>query len=131
MNRPAVRILLASAYAAVIVLIVIAADNGRLGGIMALLHNPPGADKLAHLLLVGGLAFAINAATRCRPLPVCGRDWLPGTVVCLPLSILEEVTQIHIPTRNFDFLDMLMNVVGVLLIGPLARRLDPPRPAPL
>ena len=120
MNRRVVRIVLASVYTAAVALIVFAANRGQLGGLPGALHVAPGADKFCHLLLVGGLAFAINLAADCRPWRLGGRAWLPGTVICLPLSVVEELTQIAIPSRNFDPLDMLMNVLGVLLIGPLA-----------
>ena len=129
MNRAAARILLPSAYATCIALIVAAANLGSLGRLTGFIHTIPGADKGCHFLLVGGLALALNHATRCQTVPIFQRRILVGTLVCLPLSIVEEFTQLLIPSRTFDLADLSMNVLGVLIVGPLARHLNPAPPA--
>jgi hypothetical protein len=129
MNAPGARILIPSVYATSIALIVAAANLGLLNRFTTFIHATPGTDKLLHFALVGGLAFAINHATRCRTLPILHRPILIGAAICLPLSIIEELSQSLIPTRTFDPADLLANVLGILIIGPLARRLNPVAPA--
>lgn len=129
MNAPGARILLPSVYATCLALIVAAANLGLLNPFTTFIHATRGADKLFHFALVGGLAFAINHATRCRTIPLLRRPVLIGAAICLPLSIIEELSQSLIPTRTFDPADLLANVLGILIIGPLARHLNPAAPA--
>jgi len=70
----------------------------------------PGADKLLHLLLFGGVAFL--AVGWCA-----GRS--PGTVLAI-LSLLataEEAFQALSPARSFDLLDLASTLAGIALFG--------------
>lgn len=114
------RLILIGAYFAFFVATVYAANTNRLfAPISVWLHATPGADKICHFLLVGTLAIAGNWFLNCRPI---GPLQL-GTVICLTLATLEEFSQLWIPSRSFDLLDLAMNTLGILLLGPLAKKL--------
>jgi undecaprenyl-diphosphatase len=70
----------------------------------------PGADKLLHFLLLGGVAFLAMGWWAGRP---------PGTVLAI-LSLLataEEALQALSPARCFDLLDLAAALAGIALFG--------------
>ena len=114
------RLILISAYLVFIVAVVYSANSQQwLAPLFSWLHRTPGGDKICHFLLAGGFAVAVNWLLHCHSL---GSLQL-GTVICLIFATLEECSQIWIPSRSFDLGDMAMNTLGILLFGPLARRL--------
>jgi len=121
---------LCALYLSLIALIVHAANQQQLPGLVnEFLTRTPGADKACHFLLVGGTAAAVNWLLNCRTIPLAGREIQLGTLLCLLLATLEELSQIWNPNRTADWMDFAMNTLGILLIGPLARRLPRSRPA--
>ncbi len=103
-----------------------------LGASLQLLHfsflTLPGADKLLHLVLFGTLALLATAWWTERP------AWQVVAALAA-LALVEEVTQLLIPGRSADLLDLLAALGGMVLcawIGRRARGPHPtqPRPAP-
>lgn len=118
------KLILISAYLAFIIAVVYLANTHRLlAPFLSWLNRTPGADKICHFVLAGGLALAVNWFLNCRPL---GPTQL-GTAICLVFAAVEETSQIWNPVRTFDLGDMAMNSLGILLIGPFAKKL-PARP---
>lgn len=118
------KLILISAYLVFIVVVVYLANTRQLfAPFFSWLHRTPGADKICHFILAGGFAVAVNWLLKCRPL---GPTQL-GTVLCLIFATLEEISQIWIPVRSFDLMDMAMNTLGILLIGPFAKKLPTQR----
>lgn len=70
----------------------------------------PGADKLLHFLLLGGVAFLAVGWW-------AGRS--PGTVLAILslLAIGEEALQTQSPARSFDLLDLAATLAGIALFG--------------
>ncbi len=122
--------LAATLYVLLLLGIVALADTGEIGGIVTLVHSIPAFDKLAHFLFALGLGAIVEAAHGGR-----GRalKWVIAIVV------LEEVSQLAIPGRSFDLLDLAADMAGLLggtaaAIGArarLARRTPSPLPANL
>ncbi len=77
----------------------------------------PGSDKVAHALGMLTLAFTLNYALRARTVPLkCCRVQLGGLIVAVVMTI-EECSQIWIPSRSFDLLDLTANYIGILCAG--------------
>ena len=56
-----------------------------------------------------------------------GRKWFKqqiGSLVVLIFSILEEISQLYIPSRSFDFADIAASVAGIVLFTILFQIVD-------
>ena len=86
---------LAVAFAALLVVIVVLADRGRLPEFLGMVHAIPGGDKLAHCVLMGTLAFLVNASMGAVRVGL----FLKGSLIVGVLVTLEEFSQIAIRFR--------------------------------
>ena len=80
-------------------------------------------DKVLHFVLVGGLAFLLNLSLQSVSLGKVGAprvlfQW--GTLGLLALATVEELTQILLPNRSFDLLDLGCNYLGIVVLGSFA-----------
>ena len=129
MNRDHLkRVGLAAAYFAVVALIIWLADRRDTQFIFSWIHAVPGGDKFCHFLILGGLAFVVNYALGCRTVPLAGRPVLLGSLAVLILATAEETSQLYIPGRSFDLLDLAADALGIWLVGRLACRLATAKP---
>lgn len=123
MNRDRLkRIGLAAAYFAVVVLIIWLADHRDTQSIFSWVQVLPGGDKLGHFLILGGFAFVLNHALRCRTVTLGGKPVLLGSLVVLALAAAEETSQLVIPGRTFDLLDLAADALGIWFLGRLSCR---------
>ena len=97
------------------------ANTGRGGRYWSFLDRIPYGDKLGHMLLMGTLCFLLNMALRCRTVPLGGevRIFL-GTLLVALFVLGEEISQIFLPSRTFDFVDLLADAIGIALASWLA-----------
>lgn len=110
--------LLATAYVALLLLLVALADVGVLGGLVRAVHAIPAMDKLAHFafaLVLGGLLEGAS-----------GRRGI-AMLAAIPFVLAEETSQLVVPGRTFDLLDLAADGVGlavgtVLVVMLRARR---------
>jgi len=81
------------------------ADTGEIGGVVALVHSIPAFDKVAHFLFALGLGAIVEAAHGGG-----GRalKWV------IPIVALEELSQLFIPGRSFDLLDLAADIAGLV-----------------
>lgn len=123
MNRDRLKRLgLAAAYFAVVALIIWLADHRDTQFIFGWLQALPGGDKLGHFLILGGFAFVLNHSLRYRTASLGGKPVLLGSLIVLLLAVAEETSQLFIPGRTFDLLDLAADALGILLLGRLACR---------
>lgn len=116
------KLLIGTLYTIFLGVIIYAANSSSLyPTLLKWVHATPGADKAGHFVLVGTLAFLVNWILSCRTISVAGRRVFLGSVICFVLFTGEEISQIWIPSRTFDFFDFLANTLGILLIGSLAK----------
>lgn len=81
----------------------------------------PGSDKVGHFVLLGSLAFALNLALRGRRQTIGRfRPNLGGLLVGVVIT-LEEISQIWISTRQFEWADLVANYAGIAFADWLAR----------
>ncbi|MEA5078171.1 MAG: hypothetical protein VB013_06335 [Anaerolineaceae bacterium] len=96
-----------------LILIVRAADAGKLPDFITQLYNFKNGDKVGHFLLMGSVAFLVTLA-----MP---RAWrLRGLIVLAGLITLEEFSQLIFTTRTFDLLDLACSLAGVTVFGTLS-----------
>lgn len=107
------RILLPLGFFLFISYIIFLADTADYNMGFALVEHLPYGDKIMHALLYGVMAMLLNYGLGYRQI---GRLQL-GAVMVLSFAIIEECTQYYIPTRSFDLLDMLADLVGVMVFS--------------
>ncbi|MEM7735193.1 MAG: hypothetical protein AAF267_05325 [Deinococcota bacterium] len=110
------------AYVIVLLMIVIFAGLGRLGGVLNAIHAVPLGDKLAHFLLVGLLAYVVSVRLHGRGVRLFGMRILYGGLLIFVIMTLEEISQHWLASRRFDLGDMLANTLGVIVFSYLAAR---------
>jgi polysaccharide biosynthesis protein VpsQ len=100
-----------------IVGIIVANDLGRLRNIIGLVNNLPFGDKFGHIILIGTLTYLLNYALADRPLKIGNYKILLGCLIIAVTMTIEEFSQIWVPTRTFDLLDLSANYLGISIAG--------------
>ena len=98
--------------------IVIGANIGFRG--FRAFYTVPGGDKLGHFLLIGTLAFLVNASLGARRTRIGPLQPLLGSLLVALVVTAEEFSQIFLVHRSFDLLDLTADFVGILILGRLA-----------
>ena len=115
-NRLRIASWLTLVYVALLVAIIAAANRGVLPLTFLLRH--PGSDKLGHFLFMGLLSLLVNMSLG----GLCPhRFTVPRG--CLGLSLLvglEELTQLWLRHRAFEWADLVADVAGIVAFGALA-----------
>jgi polysaccharide biosynthesis protein VpsQ len=97
--------------------IIIANDLGRIQKFIGWVNMLPFGDKCGHVLLIGTLAFLLNYALNGRMIKIGDqRILLGGSIVAIVITI-EEFSQIWIPSRTFDLVDLAANYLGITIAG--------------
>jgi len=91
-----------------------AANTGRELMFFQMLEYIPMGDKLAHVVLIGTLAFLLNLLLGGKTFTVRGVQILLGSCIVFGFITIEEFTQMYIPTRNFDWMDLMANYIGIV-----------------
>lgn len=110
------------AYLVFVLVVIVAADFGKLGPVVKWFHSIPFFDKCAHATLIGTLAFLLNFALRGRETEFARQRWLLGSVIVAIAITLEECSQHWIPGRTFDAGDLLANWTGIFVAGWIGRK---------
>ena len=113
---------IAAAWLVMCAVIIYLADRGLLKPVYKFIGVHPGSDKVGHFVLIGALAGLLNLALGLREVCWLGRGWLLGSVLIALFCTLEEISQIWIPSRSFDLLDLAGDYSGILFFGWLAKR---------
>ena len=120
--RTRLRWAIALAWLAMCVLIICLADRGLLKPVYRFIGIHPGSDKIGHFVLIGASAGLLNLALGLRTVRWFGHAWLLGSALVGVACTLEEVSQIWLPSRSFDLLDLAGDYTGILFFGWLAKR---------
>jgi polysaccharide biosynthesis protein VpsQ len=97
--------------------IIAANDLGRLKGFFNWVGSQPFGDKLGHLILIGTLTFLLNHALNGRMVQIGRAKILLGCAIVGVAITVEEFSQIWIPSRSFDLVDLAANYLGIGLAG--------------
>jgi VanZ family protein len=112
------RTYLAIGFGLFVAAVIAAADLDLLAPVYRFISRHPGADKLGHFTLIGGMAFLLY---RCVRAPKW--RWVAPAALALAMTI-EELTQRYLPGRSFDLGDLAMNYAGIAVFTLLAYALD-------
>ncbi len=97
--------------------IIIGNDLGQLRTIVNWVGSLPFGDKIGHMVFMGTLAFLLDYALDGRMVKIGGLKVLLGcSIVAIGITI-EEISQIWIPWRTFDLVDLSANYLGIGLAG--------------
>ena len=108
---------LALAFAALLVVIILAADLGLAQEFFATVNRVPGGDTTGHFVLLGLLSLLVNlgfSSTRLGRLPLHKASLLLAAIITV-----EEFTQILLANRTFSLTDLSANYLGIWLLGEL------------
>jgi polysaccharide biosynthesis protein VpsQ len=97
--------------------IIIANDLGRLSKIIKWVGSLPFGDKFGHFILIGTLTFLLNYALEGRMVKIGRQKILLGCSIIAVAISLEEFSQIWIPSRTFDLVDLAANYFGIGTAG--------------
>jgi polysaccharide biosynthesis protein VpsQ len=98
--------------------IIIGNDLGQLRTIVNYwVGSVPFGDKIGHLVFIGILTFLLNDALDGRMVKMGGLKVLLGCSIVAVVMTLEEISQIWIPWRTFDLVDLSANYLGIGLAG--------------
>ena len=81
----------------------------------------PYGDKIGHFVLMGILAFLVNLLLRLKTFGVGKVRYLAGSIIVLAVVAAEEISQLFISGRTFDFTDLIADFLGILFFSELAR----------
>ena len=115
--------LFSTLFAASIAYILYAANTGKELLFFELVDKIPMGDKLAHIVLIGTLAFLSDVLLGAKVFRVKGIQMLVGSFAVFMFITIEEFTQLYIPTRNFDWGDLIANYIGIGIASYVVLRL--------
>ncbi|HEY0458222.1 MAG TPA: VanZ family protein [Pyrinomonadaceae bacterium] len=101
--------------------IIFLADRRGTRYMLRFVGNIPYGDKLGHFLLMGGFAFLLNLVLDARTFSLWKIRYLLGSVIGLVVVTIEEISQIFVSGRTFDWSDLVFDFLGIFIFGELAR----------
>lgn len=123
-GRSARRSLFLKALALAFLLFLLAvaywADTGSMPAVLVALYRFPNGDRLGHFMIYFTLAFLLNLAWPVQRVRLNGLDLRTGSLLAGLAATLEELSQVFIHTRTFDFVDLGLGFLGVLCADRLA-----------
>jgi polysaccharide biosynthesis protein VpsQ len=103
-----------------LVVIVVAADRGKLPAFVGVLYNFPNGDKVGHFTLMGLLSLLVNLGMLSGAGKRTVRRALTASLVVAGLVTLEEISQKFFPSRNASWVDLAFSLAGIAVFGALA-----------
>lgn len=110
-------------FGAFILYIIFEANRGQLPESVQWYRSVPGSDTTSHFLLIGTLALLVNLAWRAATMQVLGVSVLRGTFWVALFVVLEELSQMALPTRTFSLLDLSADLLGIALASFIVLRM--------
>jgi hypothetical protein len=93
--------------------ILYSANTGGSNIFFSTIGKMPFGDKIAHMSLVGTLAFLLNLLLSAKTFSFKGFNILTASFGVFCFMTIEEFTQIWIDNRTFDLLDLTFNYIGI------------------
>lgn len=112
--------IIAFAFFSLLTVVLLSANLGWNLSVLKFKDLMPHGDKVSHFFLMGGLAFFVNLLLNCKQKILFQRSILIGSLFVVIGVTLEEFSQLFIPRRNFDLLDLACDYLGILLFSRLA-----------
>ena len=109
------------AYIFILAVIIFLADRKGTRYMLNFVGNIPYGDKLGHFCLMGGFSFLLNLFLDARTVSVWKFNYLLGSLIVLVIVTIEEISQIFISGRTFDWGDLIVDYLGIFIFGEIAR----------
>lgn len=103
--------------------VTLSVDGGKLKGFTDWVNSLPLGDKVCHFFMIGMLALLFNYALAGRMVTLGCRQLLVGGLIVAVAVTIEEFSQIWIPRRTFDLVDLAANYGGILCARLITLRL--------
>ncbi|WDD99404.1 VanZ family protein [Thalassomonas actiniarum] len=94
---------------------IFAANKGDNNIFFELVRSLPYGDKLGHLVLYGTLSQLTVIAFNHKCLMVKGYPLPLGALLVLSLALIEEMSQLFLVNRTFDFADISADIAGIII----------------
>ena len=108
-------------YVLILAVIIFLADRKGTRYLLNFVGNIPYGDKLGHFCLMGGFSFLLNLVLDARTISAWKLNYLLGSLIVLAVVTIEEVSQLFVRGRTFDWSDLFFDYLGIFLFGELAR----------
>ena len=108
-------------YIFILAVIIFLADRRGTRYMLNFVGNIPYGDKLGHFCLMGGFSFLLNLVLNARTFRLWKVRYLLGSLIVLIVVTLEEISQMFVAGRTFDWSDLVFDYLGIFLLGELAR----------
>jgi len=108
-------------YIFVLAFIIFLADRKGTRYLLNFVGNVPYGDKLGHFLLMGGFSFLLNLVLNARTFRIWKFSYLLGSLIVLVIVTIEELSQMFVAGRTFDWSDLVFDFLGIFIFGELAR----------
>ena len=110
-----IHIILGIFFVLFFIYVIYAADQSTLPFFIRRLYKFPGGDKIGHIVLLGTLSFFVNLFLYPKRFHFLGKSIKLGSLIVFLLITIEEFSQILMPSRTFDFIDLFCSYVGIFL----------------
>ena len=101
--------------------IIFIADKKSTSYLLDFIRYIPYGDKIGHFVLMGILSFLANMVLNARTVGIGKLRYLLGSLIVLVLVTIEELSQLFIRGRTFDWTDLIADLAGIIIFGELAR----------
>jgi VanZ family protein len=81
--------------------------------LFAFVRSVPYGDKLGHFFLYGLLTLILNLALNLKAITLYKWNVYLGSVIVIIFIALEELSQVFIPIRNVEYLDLVAGAIGI------------------
>jgi VanZ family protein len=108
-------------YVFILAVIIFLADWNGTAYLLDLVMYVPFGDKIGHFLLAGIFSFLLNMVLGARKVSLGRIEYLTGSLIVLTIVTIEEISQIFVGGRTFDWSDLFFDYLGVYLFGEIAR----------
>lgn len=102
-----------------LLLVILAANTGKIPSFIRDLYRFPGGDRVGHFILYGTLAYLLVRAFP-RRLQMGRLSPAVTSLLAAALALAEEFSQLFSPRRSPDLLDLACGLLGILLADRLA-----------
>jgi len=108
-------------YIFILAFIIFIASQKGTRYLLNFVGNIPYGDKLGHFLLMGGFSFLLNLVLNARTFRIWKFSYLLGSLIVLVIVTIEELSQMFVAGRTFDWSDLVFDFLGIFIFGELAR----------
>lgn len=108
-------------YIFILAVVVFLANQKGTAYLLEFVSFIPFGDKIGHFLLAGIFSFLFNMVLGGKEINLGLIKYLFGSVIVLTIVTVEEVSQIYISGRAFDWRDLFFDYSGIYIFGEFAR----------